>query len=92
MKEKSTLDPIEQHVIDKIRKFRINRKLRQQDIADIINSSTSFVGNVENINNPSKYNLKHIRMISEYFEIPPSFFLPDRPLHKEKQSQNKKAY
>lgn len=80
MKGKLSIEPTEQHVIDKVKKYRISCKLRQHDIAQVIHASSSFVGNVENVNNPSKYNLKHIRLLSEYFELSPSYFLPEKPI------------
>ena len=75
------IEPIEQHVIDVIRKLRRSKKMRQEDLANIINTSTSFVGNVENERNPAKYNLKHINAISDYFGLSPKYFLPDSSLH-----------
>jgi transcriptional regulator with XRE-family HTH domain len=77
MKEKINIDPIEQHVIDIVRKLRRNKRLRQQDLAKILNTSSSFIGNVENMHNPAKYNLKHIRRLAEHFELSPKFFLPE---------------
>jgi len=74
------IEPIEQHVIDVIRKLRRSKKMRQEDLANIINTSTSFVGNVENVRNPAKYNLKHINAISDYFGLSPKYFLPDSSL------------
>lgn len=73
------LDPIEQHVIDKVIKLRKDSKMRQQDIASILHTTTSFVGNVENNRNQAKYNLKHINVLADYFGLSPKYFLPDVP-------------
>jgi len=70
-------DPIEQYVIEKVRKLREEKNLRQRDIAEILNITASFVGNVENTRNPAKYNLKHIGMLCKFFRVPPSYFLPE---------------
>jgi transcriptional regulator with XRE-family HTH domain len=70
------MDIIEQYVIDYIYKLRIDRKLTQEDLATILGVSTSFIGNVETKKNPAKYNLKHIRIFAEYFELSPQVFLP----------------
>jgi transcriptional regulator with XRE-family HTH domain len=85
MKEKVKIDPIEQHVIDIVRKLRRNKRLRQRDLAKILNTSSSFIGNVENGHNPAKYNLKHISRLAEHFELSPRFFLPEYNLSAKKE-------
>jgi len=80
LRTKAPLTPIEQYAIDVVTKLRKEHKLRQQDIAIIIDASPSFVGNVENIYNVSKYNLKHINTIADYFQISPKAFVPDKAL------------
>jgi transcriptional regulator with XRE-family HTH domain len=70
------MENIEQYVINFIYKQRINRNLTQQNLAGILGVTTSFIGNVENKGNPAKYNLRHIRILAEYFEISPKDFLP----------------
>jgi transcriptional regulator with XRE-family HTH domain len=70
------MDSIEQYVIDYITKLRITNNLTQKDLANILGVSTSFIGNVENIASPAKYNLKHIRLIAESFNISMQMFFP----------------
>ena len=77
MREKIKIDAIEQHVIDCVRKLRKGSGLRQRDLANILETSASFIGNVENVQNPAKYNLKHISRLATYFEVSPKYFLPD---------------
>lgn len=76
LKRRKDLDPLEQHVIDFIHKLRLDNHMNQSDLGHIINTSTSFIGNVENRNNPSKYNLKHIHLFATYFGLSPKSFLP----------------
>lgn len=76
--EPGILDPIEQHVIDKVRKLRVDGNLRQKDIAIVLNTTASFIGNVENSHCIAKYNLKHISLLAKYFGISPRDFLPDK--------------
>ncbi len=83
METKVNMPPIEQYVIDFVRKVRVENKLRQQDIAEILNTSTSFIGNVENFQNPAKYNLKHINLLANYFNISPRAFLPEKAINAE---------
>jgi transcriptional regulator with XRE-family HTH domain len=85
MKATVKIDPIEQHVIDIVRKLRRNKRMRQQDLARILNTSSSFIGNVENGRNPAKYNLKHISRLAEYFELSPRYFLPEYPIPVKKE-------
>jgi len=80
MEGKVKLDLIEQHVIDFVRKLRADKKLRQEDIAYIIGVKASFIGNVENIGNPAKYNLKHINVFADHFGLSPKDFLPTSAL------------
>lgn len=72
--------PIEQFTIDAVIKLRHQHKLKARDIANILGTSISFVGNVESSINPAKYNLKHINLLAEYFQLSPKFFLPHYPL------------
>jgi len=80
MEDKAKLDLIEQHVIDFVRKLRADKQLRQEDIAYIIGVKASFIGNVENLSNPAKYNLKHINIFADHFGISPKDFLPANSL------------
>lgn len=68
---------IEKHVIDFVHKLRVDNRLKQSDIAKILHVGPSFIGNVENRNNPAKYNLKHIALLAEYFDLSPRLFLPE---------------
>ena len=76
--EPGKLDPIEQHVIDTVRKLRVDSNLRQKDLADVLKTTTSFIGNVENSHCVAKYNLKHISVLANYFGMSPRDFLPDK--------------
>lgn len=91
MEGKVKLDLIEQHVIDFVRKLRADRKLRQEDIAFIIGVKASFIGNVENLSNPAKYNLKHINVFADHFGLSPKDFLPPAALILKKKDEEKKA-
>jgi len=69
--------PIEQYAVDIVIKLKQKHKLRSIDIAQIISTTSSFIGNVENPSNPAKYNLKHINLLAAYFDLSPQYFLPD---------------
>ncbi|MET1054711.1 MAG: helix-turn-helix transcriptional regulator [Pedobacter sp.] len=88
MKANLRIDPIEQHVIDIVRKLRRTKRMRQQDLAKILNTSSSFIGNVENGRNPAKYNLKHISRLAEHFDLSPRYFLPENSMPVKKEMFN----
>ena len=73
---KSEIHPIEQYSIDIVKKLRARHNLTQADIAAVLGLGVSFIGNVENQNKPSKYNLKHINLLADYFNLSPKDFLP----------------
>ncbi|RZJ86506.1 MAG: XRE family transcriptional regulator, partial [Chryseobacterium sp.] len=72
--------PIEQYVIDFVRELRTKQKLRQEDIAYILDVKASFIGNVESTSNIAKYNLKHINKLADHFGMSPRDFLPIKPI------------
>ncbi|WP_293298864.1 helix-turn-helix transcriptional regulator [Pedobacter sp. UBA4863] len=74
------MEEIEQYVIDFVRELRINKKLRQEDIAYILDVKPSFIGNVESSSHIAKYNLKHINKLADHFGLSPRDFLPKNPL------------
>lgn len=81
MNIENKVTPFEQYTIDFVRKLRITTKTSQKDLARIINVSKSFIGNVENKNENAKYNLKHINMLAEYFNISPRELIPAISIH-----------
>jgi len=62
-----------------VMKLRYEHKLKARDLARIINTTTSFVGNVENLASPAKYNMKHINAFAIYFQVSPQIFFPEAP-------------
>lgn len=78
MKEQDYIAPIEQYMIDFILELRSKKKLTQQDIANIIGVSRSFIGDVESTIRPTKYNVRHINALADYFGMSPREFLPEK--------------
>jgi transcriptional regulator with XRE-family HTH domain len=77
--KKSVLAPIEQYVIDFVIELRGKKKKTQQEIADIISVSRSYIKDIENPKRPAKYNLRHINALADYFNMSPSAFMPKNP-------------
>ena len=76
----SVLTPIEQHVVDFVYKIRVRESLTQEDIGSILGVTQTFIANVENPRNRSKYSLNHINELADHFGLSPRDFLPDTPL------------
>ena len=74
------ITPIDQYVIDFVRKLRDDKSLRQQDIASIIGVSREFIKDVENTKKRAKYNVRHINALADYFDMSPREFLPEKPM------------
>lgn len=82
--------PIEQYIIDFVKDLREAKKLSQEDIGNIIGKSKSFIGNIESPNNRAKYNLNHINLLADHFNLSPKDFLPEKPIIKNgKKRKNK---
>ncbi len=78
MAENINITEIEQHVIDFVIKLRDKNKLKQEDIATILNVKRTFITNVESSKNRAKYNLSHIDKLADHFGISPKDFLPQK--------------
>jgi transcriptional regulator with XRE-family HTH domain len=80
MRDQEYITPIDQYVIDFVRTLRQSKKLTQQDIADILRLSRSYISDVESNNSRAKYNIRHINALADYFELSPRAFFPDKPM------------
>jgi len=71
---------IEEYVIDEVRKRRVEMGISQAALADYINVSRGFIGDVENPKRRAKYNLHLINEIAKVLKCSPRDFLPPEPL------------
>ncbi|WP_315822916.1 helix-turn-helix transcriptional regulator [Paraflavitalea speifideaquila] len=53
--------------------------MSQQDFAAIIGVSRSFISDVEGVNRPAKYNVRHVNALADYFGMSPREFFPKKP-------------
>jgi transcriptional regulator with XRE-family HTH domain len=81
--DNSSLEPIEQYVIDTVRRMRTERNISQKELAYSLNLSIGFIGDVESSKSRAKYNLSHINKLAEYFNCSPKDFLPQNPIVEE---------
>jgi transcriptional regulator with XRE-family HTH domain len=72
--------PIEKYVIDIVRSKRIEKGYSQKHLADLLDLSIGFIGDIENPKYRAKYNLTHINELAKIFECSPKDFLPPNPL------------
>lgn len=78
MRNQEHISPIDQYVIDFVKKLREQKNLTQQDIADIIGISRAFVSEIESLTSRAKYNIRHINSLADYFGMSPRAFLPEK--------------
>jgi transcriptional regulator with XRE-family HTH domain len=77
---KSPKTKIELYVIDQVKERRVKQGLSRDDLAVILDTDRSFIGQVESRNNPAKYNLNHLNKLAIEFGCSPKDFLPDKPI------------
>lgn len=71
---------IEQYVIDRVKEKRMEQHISQVALADNINVSKGFIGNVEVPTNDYKYNINHLNEIAKVLKCSIKDFFPDKPL------------
>jgi transcriptional regulator with XRE-family HTH domain len=77
--KKAAISPIDQFVINKVREMRIERGISQRELANLLDLSYGFIGDVESVKEIAKYNLTHINILAKIFKCSPKDFLPDIP-------------
>lgn len=74
------ITPIEQYVIDKVRKMREDAGLSQVDIAVFLDTSEGVIGDIESTKRNAKYSIRHLNDLAKGFKCSPRDFLPEYPL------------
>lgn len=86
---------IDQYIIDKVRDFRIKRKISQEQLAyELGFESKGYIGAIESIN-PDRtecYNCKHLNQIAKLFKCSPKDFWPDEPIELYSSPRAKRNY
>ena len=62
-----SLEPIEQYVIDTVRRMRLEKNISQKELSYALNLSIGFIGDIETSKSRAKYNLSHINKLAEIF-------------------------
>ena len=71
------LTEIEQYVVDRVREKRIQSGLTQAVLSVAMELNPKFVGNVERANTDDKYNINHLKKISEILGCSMRDFFPE---------------
>lgn len=77
---KTLLSPIEQYVVNVVKKKRHEKGYSQKELAYQIDKSLGFIGDVESPKERAKYNLNHINELAKVFKCSPREFLPEKAL------------
>ena len=75
--KKSELDLF---IIGRVKKMREDRKISQAVLATQLNVSDAFIGQIENPNSRSKYNIYHLNELAKIFNCSIKDFIPDDPI------------
>jgi len=67
-------------IIEKVKEIRISHGLSQYDISVMLGTSSSFIGQVEILTHPSKYNLNHLNKLAFEMDCSPTDFIPNEPI------------
>ncbi|RYD51400.1 MAG: XRE family transcriptional regulator [Sphingobacteriales bacterium] len=80
---KSGKSSFEWEIIEKVKAVRLQKGLSQFDIASILGTSSSFIGQVEVMNHSSKYNLDHLNKLAYEWKCSPKDFIPQDAMPEE---------
>ncbi len=71
---------IQLFVSQKVRELREENALTQEQFAEKINRSRSFVANRENLYSKEAFNMDILNEIAKVFKVSPKYFMPDEGL------------
>lgn len=70
----------EKAIVDKVSAMRRERGLSQKAIADLLEVTKGFIGQIESPNSPSTYSLNHLNRLAYEFGCSPHDFVPVKPI------------
>lgn len=71
---------IDWFIVDAVKRRRTEKKISQKELANLLDVSIGFIGNVENPRYRAKYNLAQINELAKILDCSPQDFLPQQPL------------
>ena len=79
-KSKIQKNVIDWYIINKVREIRTAEGVSQQDIADHLGTSASFIGQIESPGSRAKYKTLHLNDLAKLLQCSPRDFWPESPL------------
>lgn len=70
---------LEDYIIQAVKRMRIRNNLSQQELADYIDVSKSFIRDCENPKRRAKYNINHLNELAKVFRCSFADFFPNKP-------------
>ncbi len=71
---------IEIYVIGEVRKKRLEIRMSQSELANHLNVSNGFIGQVESHKYGTKYSIDQLNKIASVFSCSPKDFFPELPI------------
>jgi transcriptional regulator with XRE-family HTH domain len=71
---------IEHYVIDRVKEMRVERKISQLKLANLLELSPGFIADVESPNRRAKYNINHLNKLVRIFDCQFQDFFPTSSL------------
>jgi len=70
----------EMAIVDKVASIRHERGLSQKQIADILELTKGFIGQIESPNSPSIYSINHLNRLAYEFKCSVHDLIPSKPI------------
>lgn len=69
---------IEEVIVQNTVAIRKAHKKTQRDIANILNVTAGYIGQVESVNSPSMYSYAQLNELAKFFKCSPKDFMPEK--------------
>ena len=80
MLSKVQKNAVDWYIVNKVREIRTAKGLSQQDVADYLGTSASFIGQIESLGSRAKYKTLHLNELAKLFVCSPKDFWPEKAL------------
>ena len=71
---------VDWYIVNKVKEIRLEKSISQADVADHLDVSFGFIGQVESPNYRTKYKTLHLNELAKLFKCSPKDFWPEKPL------------
>lgn len=88
--QKSRKSKFDLEVISRVKQIREKKGLSQDDLAEILDTTRGYIGQVESPKHRAKYNLNHLNRLALEMKCSPRDFLPEIPFAEKIVSGRKK--